>query len=111
MKTFIEEVVNIKTKEIKSDQTQTNDNYNILAEKMKNLEDHMSDRQKKDNIWPPIHPSGTESSKSSNPLNDHPVGRNAPASQPSDNLEDQRKIYRIVKIRCVVLQTVHSHQN
>ena len=99
MKKFIEEVVNIKIelKDIKSDQTKTNENYNTLSEKMNNLEAQMSDLQKKENTWPPIHPSGTESSKSGNSVTNHPVGRNAPASQPTDNLEDQRKIYRIVK--------------
>ena len=101
MKTFIEDVVNIKTelKEIKSDQTQTKDNYNILAEKMKNLEAQMSDMQSKEKIWSPVHPSGTEASKSSNPLTSHPVGRSAPNPQPSESLEDQRKIYGIVKKR------------
>ena len=94
MKTFIEQLVNIKTKlkEIKYAQTQTNDNYNILAKKMKNLEYQMSDLQKKNNIWPHIHPSRTEQSKFSNPLTDHPVSRNLPAPRhpggPKKNLQN-----------------------
>ena len=60
------EVVNIKTelKYIKSDPSQTNENYITLSEKMKKLEAQMSDLQKKENIWPPILSSETVSSKS-----------------------------------------------
>ena len=103
LKNFIDEVKKVKTdiKDIKTNQSKTDENYSFLAKKMETLENQMKDLQKKEVSWPTPQPERRGSvppfPQTNNSVTIHPSGASSPYSQPSQNTDEHTKIYKIVK--------------
>ena len=99
MNKFIGEVTTVKTelKEIKSNQTKTDQNYATLTEKMETLESELKKMKQPTTTKPSIQLRGSipPFPQSCSPI--HPPGSLPAAFQPSHSQEDEKKIYSIVK--------------
>ena len=100
MNKFVEEVVNVKTelKDIKSSQSKTEQNYDLLATRMNMLETQMKELHQKDAAKPQIQVRGSipPFSQPCSP-SQQPSGRMPPSDQPYEGQAEQKKIYSIVK--------------